>query len=33
MDNVFRTNISHNTAVFSTSLRLLSGEQHWHNGL
>jgi len=33
MDNVFRTYFSNNTAVFSTSFCLLSGEQYWRNAL
>ncbi|ATG00984.1 hypothetical protein [Lelliottia amnigena] len=33
MDNLFRTYFSNNTAIFSTSLFLLSGEQHWRNAL
>ncbi|WP_446030370.1 protein YdgV [Lelliottia amnigena] len=33
MDNLFRTYFSNNTAIFSTSLFLQSGEQHWRNAL
>ncbi|EPG8051854.1 hypothetical protein RJ230_001307 [Enterobacter hormaechei] len=33
MDNLFRTYFSNNSALFSTSLCLLSGEQHWRSAL